>query len=311
MKIIRYSPGKRQDWDNFCNTSKTPLFMFNRNYMEYHKDRFNDFSLMFYNDKDELIGLFPATCRDSIITSHGGLTYGGFIISNNEKQHTVVEMLEKLIIYAKENGFTKIIYKTIPHIYHKQGAEEDIYALFLNNAKILKIEPSTVLNLKNPLKMPKGRKAQVSRAKREGVTIKESTDFNAFIELENNVLTEHHNAKAVHTGEELSLLKSFFPENIKLYVALYDNKIIAGTVLYIYENVVHTQYMAANEKAREIGALDFTISTVINIYKENKEFLDFGISSENNGRELNQGLISQKEGFGGRTNVYETWEIDL
>lgn len=311
MKIIRYSPEKKQDWDNFCNTSKTPLFMFNRNYMEYHKDRFNDFSLMFYNDKNELTGLFPATCKDSIITSHGGLTYGGFIISDNEKQHTVIEMMELLISYSKENGFTKIIYKTIPHIYHKQGAEEDIYALFLNNAKILKIEPSTVLNLKNPLKMPKGRKAQVSRARRECVTIKESTDFNAFIELENNVLTEHHNTKAVHTGEELLLLKSFFPENIKLYVALYENKIIAGTVLYIYENVVHTQYMAANEKAREIGALDFTISTVINIYKENKEFLDFGISSENNGRELNQGLISQKEGFGGRTNVYETWEIDL
>lgn len=311
MKIIRYSPEKKQDWDNFCNTSKTPLFMFNRNYMEYHKDRFNDFSLMFYNDKDELTGLFPATCKDSVITSHGGLTYGGLIISNNEKQHTVVEMLELLISYSRENAFSKIIYKTIPHIYHKQGAEEDIYALFLNDAKILKIEPSTVLNLKNPLKMPKGRKAQVSRAKREGVTIKESTDFNAFIELENNVLTEHHNTKAVHTGEELSLLKSFFPENIKLYVALYEDKIIAGTLLYIYENVVHTQYMAANEKAREIGALDFTISTVISIYKENKEFLDFGISSENNGRELNQGLISQKEGFGGRTNVYETWEIEL
>lgn len=101
MKIIRYSPENKQDWDNFCNTSKTPLFMFNRNYMEYHKDRFNDFSLMFYNDKDELIGLFPSTCKNSVITSHGGLTYGGFIISNNEKQHTVIEMVENLIIYAK------------------------------------------------------------------------------------------------------------------------------------------------------------------------------------------------------------------
>jgi len=72
---------------------------------------------------------------------------------------------------------------------------------------------------------------------------------------------------------------------------------------------VHTQYMAANETAREIGALDLTIATVMETYKDSKDWLDFGISTEDAGHILNEGLISQKEGFGGRTNIYQTWRI--
>lgn len=311
MKILKYCDELKGDWDCFNMNSKMPLFMFNRDYMEYHKDRFNDNSLLFYDDKDELLAILPATVQDGILTSHGGLTYGGFILSNSVKQHTVNDLFSELIKYAKKNEIKKIIYKTIPHIYHMQGAEEDFYSLFLNNASIKKIEPSTIINLEVPLKMPKGRKAQVGRARREGVLIKECCDFDTFIDLENEVLKDRHDTKAVHSGNELALLKGFFPNNIRLFGAFYEEKMIAGTLIYEYQNVIHTQYMAANDLAREIGALDFTIATVIDKYKESKRYLDFGISSENGGRILNEGLISQKEGFGGRTNVYITWEFDL
>ena len=157
--------------------------------------------------------------------------------------------------------------------------------------------------------MPKGRKAQVGRARREGVEIKESDDFESFINLENQVLQERHDTKAVHSAEELKLLKERFPNNIKLLGAFYKDELIACSVLFINDKVVHTQYMAANDTAREIGALDFTIATVIETYKESKDWLDFGISTENGGHYLNEGLISQKEGFGGRTNIYQTWKI--
>ena len=138
MKILKYCDELKGDWDCFNMNSKMPLFMFNRDYMEYHKDRFNDNSLLFYDDKDELLAILPATVQDGILTSHGGLTYGGFILSNSVKQHTVNDLFSELIKYAKKNEIKKIIYKTIPHIYHMQGAEEDFYSLFLNNASIKK-----------------------------------------------------------------------------------------------------------------------------------------------------------------------------
>ncbi|MEF2838219.1 MAG: GNAT family N-acetyltransferase [Oscillospiraceae bacterium] len=281
--------------------------------MDYHKDRFQDHSLLFYDDS-ELIAILPMSQREQTLTSHGGLTYGGFIIGSKMKQHTMNECFDALLRYSRENYIQKIVYKTIPHIYHEQPAEEDRYALFVNNASVLKVEASTVVNLKQPLKMPKGRKAQISRAKREGVVVQELTapeDFDRFIALENEVLSQRHETKAVHTGAELALLHSRFPEQLRLLGAMKDGELIAGSVIFIYGQVVHTQYMAASDTARQIGALDLTVSTILETYRNDKLWLDFGISTEDGGRYLNEGLIAQKEGFGGRTNIYETFTMDL
>lgn len=313
VSIIRYTENSKHSWNKFNSFAKNPLFMFDREYMDYHKDRFCDHSLMFYHD-DELIAILPMNEDDKTLVSHGGLSYGGFITGHNMKQHLMNECFEALIDYAVTNGFKSILYKCIPHIYHEQPAEEDRYSLFLYNASLKKIEPSTVINLKYPLKMAKGRKAQISRAKREGVVIRELTDeedFNQFISLENEILMARHNTKAVHTGAELALLYSRFPSCIHLCGGFLDNNLISGAVIFEYKQLLHTQYMAANNIARQIGALDLVIYTLIEKYKKEKLWLDFGISSENGGLYLNEGLISQKEGFGGRTCTYETWSLSL
>lgn len=313
ISVVRYTDADKDLWNTFNATSKNPLFMFDRGFMDYHKDRFQDHSLLFY-DEGELIAILPMSQRDQILTSHGGLTYGGFITGSKMKQHTMNECFDALLQYARENDIQKIVYKTIPHIYHEQPAEEDRYALFVNNASVLKVEASTVINLKQPLKMPKGRKAQISRAKREGVVVQELTapeDFDRFIALENEVLSQRHETKAVHTGGELALLHSRFPEQLRLMGAMKDGELIAGSVIFVYGQVVHTQYMAASDTARQIGALDLTVSTILETYRNDKLWLDFGISTEDGGRYLNEGLIAQKEGFGGRTNIYETFEVTV
>ena len=310
ITIKPYLPENKAIWNEFIENSKNGIFMFNRNFMEYHSDRFIDNSLMFF-DNDNLIAVLPMNIRDKVLYSHQGLTYGGFITDEKMKQHKMLECFEALKQYMQANNIEKLIYKIIPHIYHKTPAEEDLYALFKNDAKLLKLEPSTTIYLKNPCKMPKGRKAQISRAKREGVEIQESKDFKTFIDLENKILAEYHDTKAVHTAEELELLHSKFPEQIKLYIASLNNEMIAGTLIFEYENVVHTQYIASNKISREIGGLDLLIKTLIDKYQNTKTYFDFGISTENNGQFLNGGLISQKEGFGGRTIAYDIYELEV
>lgn len=313
ISVVRYTESQKDLWNQFNASAKNPLFMFDRGFMDYHKDRFQDHSLLFYDD-GELVAILPMSQREQTLTSHGGLTYGGFITGIKMKQHTMNECFDALLQYAAENGIRSIVYKTVPHIYHEQPAEEDRYALFLHNASTLKVEASTVVNLKQPLKMPKGRKAQISRARREGVCVQELTapeDFDRFIALENEVLSQRHETRAVHTGAELALLHSRFPEQLRLYGAIKDGQLIAGTVVFLYGQVVHTQYMAANDTARQIGALDLAVSTILETYRNDKLWLDFGISTEDGGRYLNEGLIAQKEGFGGRTNVYQTFELTV
>jgi hypothetical protein len=281
--------------------------MHQRDYMEYHADRFTDNSLLFFED-NTVIALLPTNIKDNTLYSHGGLTFGGFILSSKIRTQKTLDCFDKLKQYMRDKQIEKLIYKPSPHIYHSIPAEDDLYALYRNNARLVKIEPTTTIDLKNPVKMPKGRKAQIMRAKREGVLLEQSFDFNTFWELENAVL-ERHNTQAVHTANELKKLQGLFPDNIKLYTANYQNKIIAGTIIFEYQNIVHTQYMAADDTAREIGALDYVISMLMEKYTETKKYFDFGISTEDNGLMLNEGLISQKEGFGGRTIVHETWEL--
>jgi hypothetical protein len=42
-----------------------------------------------------------------------------------------------------------------------------------------------------------------------------------------------------------------------------------------------------------------------------KKFFDFGTSMNPRSEEINEGLTFQKEGFGARTIVYDTYEIKL
>lgn len=311
--IKRYQEENKLEWNRFNKQSKNSLFMFYREYMDYHSDRFIDHSLMFYDDK-KLIAILPMSENGNILISHGGLTYGGFITNDKMKQHIMNDCFERLLDYGRCRGFKSIRYKCIPYIYHKQPSEEDRFSLYAYGAKLETVDVSTYVNLKSPLKMSKGRKAQISRAKREGVVVEELTDlmdFKLFIELENKVLNERHNVQAAHTGEELKMLRDRFPDNLHLFAALREKRLIAGAVVYEYEDVVHTQYMASNEEARVVGALDLVIASVIEKYKETKKWLDFGISTEHERIYLNEGLCAQKESFGGRTGVYEIWNIPL
>ena len=312
IRVTRYSSGNIVEWNGFNYSAKNSLFMFDRNYMDYHSDRVVDHSLLFYSD-GKLSAILPASESENTLVSHGGLTYGGFIVGNAMKQSLMMECMQSLQEYMNVAKINKIIYKTIPLIYWNQPAEEDQYALYRAGAHLKKIEASTVINLHDPLEMAKLRNRMIKKATKNGVSVSEESaddSYKNFIELQNRVLNEHHGVNAVHTAEELILLHSRFPENIRLVAARVNGKMIAGTLLFEYRNVIHTQYLAANDEARKIGALDLVISGVIEKYRLSKMWLDFGISTENDGLILNEGLISQKEGFGGRTIVYKTWEIN-
>lgn len=313
ISIKRYTDNDTDIWNQFNQKSKNSLFMFDRNYMDYHRDRFRDHSLMFYKD-GKLIAILPACEKEGVLSSHAGLTYGGFITDDKMKQHIMNDCMEALIAYSNELGINEIIYKTIPHIYHSQPAEEDRFSLYANGASIETIDVSSVVRLTELLKMSKDRKRHIARAQKEDVKIKRLTDFdsyNEFIEIENEVLETRHDTHAVHTAEELMMLHERFPNNIHLYGALKEGVLIAGVVVYEYDQVVHTQYMAANEEARKIGGLDLAVAAVIDKYKDTKLWLDFGISTEHGRVYLNEGLASQKEGFGGRTNVYSVWRLQI
>lgn len=312
LKTCRYDTKHKLLWNEFITNSKNGCFLFYRDYMEYHSDRFKDFSLMFF-DNNRLIAVMPANIKDAVLFSHGGLTFGGIITDRKMRTSLMLEIFNALKEHTKAEGIKKIIYKAIPHIYHIHPSEEDLYALFRYNAKLIRRDVSSTIFMREKLAFDKKRRWGIKKSKNANLEIKRSYDFETFMNIEEENLNKKYGIKPTHTAGEMRLLADRFPENIKLFAAYKDEKMIAGTIIYeSNKKVAHTQYISATDEGKKLYALDVIFDYLINeYYKDRVEYFDFGISTEKEGKFLNIGLITQKEEFGARAVVYDTYEIEV
>ncbi len=312
FEIRKYNDADKEAWNAFVEHARNATFLLNRSYMDYHSDRFHDHSLMiFHNNK--LYALLPANEDGDIFYSHQGLTYAGLLTTEHASTDNICQVFVAINTYLKQAGFRKCIYKPIPWIYQQQPAEEDLYALFKEcQAQICARNIAAVIDLKHPLKWYNIRKSGARKALEKGIFIEESEDYETFWSILTKNLMKTYQAHPVHTLLEMSRLKTSFPDNIKLYVAREESgKMLGGTVLYISRKVVHTQYISASEEGKKAHALDALFQNLIKIRYKDFDYFDFGTSNEDGGKILNASLIYQKEGFGGRGVVYDTYEWTL
>lgn len=279
--------------------------------MEYHSDRFSDNSLLILDDSGTLLALMPANLKEDTIYSHGGLTFGGVISDNRMRMQTMLDVFAALMDYLKSDGIRKLVYKTIPHIYHTIPSEEDLYALFRCNAHLTRRDVSSAILQEHKTPLTKERKWCVRKADANGVNVSRSCDFDSYMAIEEQVLTSRHAVKPVHTKEEMNLLATRFPDQIKLFAAERNDEMLGGVIIYESRNVAHCQYIAATECGRKIGAVDKVLECLINSEYASKRYFDFGISTEEAGRYLNVGLSEYKNSYGARAVVYDTYELML
>lgn len=311
MEFRIYTPAQKEKWDSFIHSSKNGTFLFYRDFMEYHGHRFNDYSLMFY-DKGKLIALMPGHIEDSIFYTHRGLTYGGLIMNNDTRMSDVLGIFELLTCTFRHQGIKQIVYKAIPHIYHLQPAEEDLYALFVHKAELTERNISSTLPLSSKIPYSDLRKRGISKATKNGLRVEKSDDFTAFWNILSANLEDKYDTHPVHSLEEITRLGNKFPDNIHLFVVNNEaGEIVGGCLIFETGKVAHVQYVAATRQGKEEGAVDLLIDHLIDKAFSHKMYFDYGTSNENNGLYLNKDLIHQKEGFGARGTVYDIYTINL
>ena len=314
ITIERYTYEKAAEWNAFVAKSKNGTFLFDRSYMDYHSDRFADHSLMFYDNKNRLMSVLPANEKGTTLYSHGGLTYGGFILSDKSTVAMVLSLFDVTKKYLAEHGFTCLIYKQIPSCYHLCPTEEDEYALWRNGAKkcVCNISATVTLNGNVIIPMERRRKRGIARAQESGYGIKKVAMPDVFWPIMETNLREKYDAAPVHSLQEMQLLMSRFPGNIHCYLAIKDGKAEAGAVIYITQQTVHVQYAHATAEGKADGALDFLYNELIQKFRNDGfKYFDIGTSNEDGGWYLNENLIAQKEGFGGRGVCYNTYEMTI
>ena len=310
IEIKQYNLDDAAKWNELVTISKQGTFLFNRNYMDYHSDRFADCSFLIM-EKGRISAALPANRKGDTLYSHQGLTYGGLLTTERMTAEKVCNIFSELNILLKEMGIKQVVYKAIPWIYHRIPAEEDLYALTnVCHAQLVSRDISSSFSLHDVRKFTESRKSGIRKAIRNGILVGESQDLAAFWNILNNNFTAEYNAHPLHSLADLLLLKGRLPKEIKLYMATTtDGEPLGGTLIYETPNVVHTQYISASPDGKTMGALDLLFDHIINkVYKGRNGYFDFGKSTEAAGTVLNQQLIHQKEGFGGRGVCYDTYE---
>lgn len=317
--LVAYSFELQTAWNEAVRRMRGQSFLFDRGFMDYHRDRFEDISLLIFDNRERVVALLPANVcpKDGRkVESHGGLTYGGLLLAPCLGAREVMEIMELCRACYREKGFEELIYKPMPHIYANYPAEEDLYALFRNGAVLEARSLSTVIDLRAPYSFNELRGRKVRRAQKVGLIYASSglEQVEAFWQMLDEVLTSRHGKHPVHSASELRLLMERFPEQIRLFCVHEGEAMVGGSLLFLTQRVVHVQYIAASPRGKEIGALDFLFDRLIPLFQAHAAecpYFDFGVSTEQGGQVLNEGLTFQKEGFGGRAICYDSYKLRL
>lgn len=311
FEIRRYTPEHVDEWNQFVAESKNGVFLFDRRYMDYHSDRFCDHSLMFYLD-GRLLAVLPAHQSGDTLCSHNGLTYGGLVMSLRLTVVQTMHLFREMNDYLCSQGIRHVSYKAIPWIYHRLSAEEDLYALYHEcHARIVARDFATNIYLSAGLRWERVRRRGIVRARNAGVVVERSNHYEAFWQVLADNLMNKYGVKPVHSLQEIELLHERFPQNIQLYQAVREGKVLGGVVLYISSQVVHAQYSSASPEGKKLGVIDLLYDQIFKDYHDYPYF-DFGRSTEHpDGNGLNENLVFQKEGYGGRGLCYDIYEWDV
>lgn len=311
FEIKRYTPQDKTIWDQYVSKARNATFLFYRDYMDYHSNRFHDYSLMFFKN-GRLHSLLPAHSSDDILCSHFGLTYGGLIMDINVTIAETCQLFECLNNYLRLKGFRHVQYKAIPWIYHQVPSEEDLYAIFWKcGAKLSTRNVGTTIFIQQNLKWRRNHLRQLKKACLNGITVQRGADIAEFWPVLEQHLWQRYQSKPVHSLAEMQLLQSRFPNNIIQYNAYKEGHIVGGITIYLSHNVVHAQYSSGNAEGMALGAMEIIYDKIMHEDYPNYAYLDLGSSTEQECSVINEGLISFKEGYGGRAVVYDTYEWTL
>jgi hypothetical protein len=310
IRIQPYSRQLKKDWDSVLSKASYTTFLYTREFIEYHGDRFTDASLIIY-DNYEAIAVFPAECQTEVVYSHRGLTYGGWVFVKNLEMNTVEAVYKYSLHHYSKLGFQKLIVRMIPDFFADFSLDSFKSILEKIGAKIsfTGIHHFTTL----PFKIKdRGKRWGLQKALHSGLRVVEDEEMTGFWE---NILIPNlsvkHQAKPTHSIEDIMLLKNKFPKEVLFFSVYHGDTLLGGAVVFDKKSSAHLQYVAASKEGKQKRALDYLMSYMIQNRFSDKKVFSMGVSHNPNTKELNQTLISWKESFGGKPCLVNTYEFDL
>mgnify|MGYP001058440346 FL=1 len=306
--IKKYTNADQQVWDAFVSQNTNTTFLFFRDFIEYHKHLFVDYSLMVFK-KNKIIAILPAHIHKKTVNSHQGLTYGGLISDPKLRFQERLSCCKIILKYLKDNAIKTLNLKFLPDAYQIESNQSLEYILHKIKAKCNQVNMLSVVKPKHK-KYSKDRIAGNKRGLINNLHIKEEDNLSTFW---NNLLIpklkSKYHTEPVHSFEEIQLLKKRFPKNIRQFNVYQGEKLIAGTTIFEHLHIARSQYIASDENKNKLGSLDFLHFYLLeNVFKD-KILFDFGSSHTEEHNDIIDGLIYWKEGFGATSTVQKCYRV--
>lgn len=322
LRIEKYSADLKEKWDDFVmKQSMNGTFLQTRQFLDYHKDRFQDTSLILYKGNDTMVAVVPAcTIEDEarkIFSAHQGSTFGGIVIGKNFNNIEHVDaIMTTLEDYLKSQQYDEIWIKCTSEIFAKGNVNLLYYYMFQRGYSSWD-EISCYIDFEHYeediiTNFTAGRRRDYKYSLKQNLefrqleTREEVTVFYSIL-CQN---LEKFDAKPVHSLEELLEFKEErLKEIVDFYGVFHEDKMIAGSMVFkFFDKVFHTQYLAADSGYLKMFPMNFLDTKLIQTAKEKGfQFFSFGTSTEEHGKVLNKHLAQFKEGFGTEYGINKTF----
>jgi hypothetical protein len=298
-------------WNNFVGTAKNATFLFHRDFMEYHSDRFQDFSLLVF-EEDKLVSIIPANCTEDKVYSHSGLTYGGFVLGKAVGENDFRMIYTAVVDFLKTEKKKQLVIKEMLSFYHQTETTNFADFFIEKGAEIINKKMNLAIDFKSDYTISKSKKKHYKRLQSESLVVKKEENFETFwAKVLTPLLNEKYNTKPLHSLSEITFLQQKFSHNIEQYSLYCDEEILAGITIFKTQNVVKSQYGATTEKGKKHRALDYLFIHLIEKFGKSFDYFDMGTIDNNSDLGYNEGLFNQKKELGCDLYYQNTYQIAL
>ncbi len=332
LSLQPYSDEQAKQWDNFVSFSRNGTIFHTRKFLSYHPEkRFEDASLLFL-DGEKLVAVLPAAAKEDagkkILVSHPGASYGGLVLHGDASVSETGEMMTALLAHAKAKKYSGIsMLRLPPASLQRLYSEDPQYWMFQQGYRMSRCEMDGAIDLSafddlTDMQVLKSLDAilqslhgkcrnMVRQAKRAKIEVKLSNDFDAFWPVLESVLAGRHGAKPTHTLAEIKKLHTLLPQGFRCLTAHLEGRIVGGIVLVsIHGEALYTLYMGQEYASQQFHPMHLLLVEAIHLsLKEKRRVLHLGVSTEDGGTKVNEGLFFFKESFGCKPVRRESWEI--
>jgi predicted N-acyltransferase len=290
-------------------------------FLDYHQPGKFDFCHLLFRKGSEIAGIMPGglTNEGKTLWSPVGASYGS-IVTKDSHFETALEIVDVLMDYCRSNGIKELFMIPPPLIYYKNYSQHIEYAMLYRKFDFELHYISHAIDLKRGNDFLQyfdktARKAIHKILRENKLRIEESDDFGTF----NNILIENKarfNVKPTHSLEDMLRLKALLPDHIKLLMVYYEEKAIAGSLLFLCnEKVVLCFYNMLLYEYEHLKPIYLIMNETVRwAIEKGYEWVDIGVSQDTSADDpmtpsLN--LIKFKERFDSRGILRSTYHFDF